>query len=71
MKHWIQSSIKPSVVRRSMRVALIVGTILVIINQGDKLVEGRLDSVIILKILLTYLVPYLVATYAAVAALKQ
>ena len=71
MKHWIQSSLEPGIVRRSFRVALIVGTLLVVINQGDRIVEGRLDSLVLAKILLTYLVPYLVATYAAVAALKQ
>jgi hypothetical protein len=46
-------------------VALIVGTILNLINQGDSLLAGqRLDFT---KIALTYLVPYLVSTYGAVS----
>ena len=44
---------------------LIVGTILNLINQGDAMLAGLpLD---IVKLLLTYLVPYLVSTYGAVS----
>jgi len=51
--------------RRSLLVALIVGTILNLINQGDALLG--LVSVNWLKIALTYLVPYAVSTYGAVS----
>jgi hypothetical protein len=45
--------------------AIVVGTILNLINQGDALFAGRrLDW---LKMALTYIVPYCVATYGAVA----
>jgi len=51
--------------RRSLLVALIVGTILNLINQGDALFAGTaLDPV---KLLLTYMVPYCVSTYGAVS----
>jgi hypothetical protein len=45
--------------RRSFLVALIVGTILNLINQGDALFGG--------KLVLTFAVPYCVATYGAVS----
>jgi hypothetical protein len=51
--------------RRSLLVGLVVGTILNLINQGDALVAGRRPD--LLKLLLTYLVPYCVATYGAVS----
>ena len=51
--------------RRSFVVALVVGTILNLINQGDALFEG--GHVNIAKIILTYAVPYCVATYGAVS----
>lgn len=52
--------------RRAATVALIVGTILNTINQGDALVTGRpLDW---LKLGLTFLVPYCVSTHGAVTA---
>ena len=45
--------------------AIVVGTILNLINQGDALFGGMaLDW---LKVALTYIVPYCVATYGAVA----
>ena len=51
--------------RRSLIVALLVGTILNVINQGDVLLEG--GDVDVVKLLLTYAVPYCVATYGAVS----
>ena len=52
--------------RRAATVALIVGSVLNAINQGDALVAGRpLDW---LKLILTFLVPYCVSTHGAVTA---
>jgi hypothetical protein len=60
-----QCIIAPGVPRRSLIAAVVVGTILNLINQGDALFAGRpLDW---LKLGLTYIVPYCVATYGAVA----
>jgi len=50
-------------------VAIIVGTILNLINQGDALLTGT--SIVWWKICLTYLVPYCVSTYGAVTALRS
>lgn len=51
--------------RRSLFVALIVGVILNLINQGDALFgDGHLNFT---KIILTFAVPYCVATYGAVS----
>ena len=56
------------VAKNSLVVALIVGTILNVINQGDVLWSGnQLDW---LKALLTYCVPFCVATYGACNALR-
>lgn len=60
-----RSCVAEGIPRRSFFVALIVGTILNLINQGDALVgNGQLDFV---KIILTFIVPYCVATYGAVS----
>lgn len=51
--------------QRSLRIALVVGTVLNLINQGDALLgTAHLDW---FKLGLTYVVPYLVGTYGAVA----
>jgi hypothetical protein len=44
-------------------VALVVGTILNLINQGDRLFSGQSPD--FTKLTLTYLVPYFVSTYGA------
>jgi hypothetical protein len=52
---------------RSVKVALVVGTILVAINHGGALIAGDLDLARLLRICLTYVVPFAVATYATVS----
>ena len=57
--------VSDGVPRRSIVVALIVGAILNLINQGDALFgRGHLK---LTKIILTFVVPYCVATYGAVS----
>ena len=53
--------------RRSLMVALVVGTILNLINQGDALLGDV--SVNWIQLTLTYMVPYCVSTYGAVSVL--
>jgi hypothetical protein len=57
----------PEVVRRAIKVALVVGTALTLINQGDRLIAGMAPGWI--KMALTYLVPYCVSTHGAVTAM--
>jgi hypothetical protein len=58
-------AVSDGVPRRSLWVALIVGTVLNLINQGDLFLSGQgLDFT---KLLLTYMVPYMVSTYGAVS----
>ena len=53
---------------RAITVALVVGTILVAINPGDVVLSGHLTGLVVAKIGLTYLVPFYVSTYSALAA---
>jgi hypothetical protein len=59
-------AIADGVPKRSLIVAAIIGSILNLINQGDVLLlhPGSLDLV---KLTLTFVVPYLVSTYGAVS----
>lgn len=60
---------------RALKVAVLVGTILTCINQGDFLLSGNFEAIKIWKILMTYCVPFCVSTYSsaayAVEAAKQ
>jgi hypothetical protein len=51
--------------RRSFVVAMVVGTILNLINQGDTFLAG--GHLNLTKVILTFVVPYCVATYGAVS----
>lgn len=51
--------------RRSALTALVVGTVLVAINQGTVLAEGHFPLELAWKIPLTYCVPFCVATWGA------
>ena len=66
---WFDVALQPAVVLRSVRVSLLVGTVLIAINQGDLLFNGVLLPDLYWKIPLTYCVPYAVSTYAAVDAI--
>ena len=51
--------------RRSLAIAAIVGTILLAINQGDLLLRHEWPPAFAWKVPLTYLVPFVVATWGA------
>lgn len=58
----------PSLVRRAASIALVVGTVLLLINQGDVVLSGLLPAALFWKVPLTYLVPYFVSTYSTLGA---
>ena len=68
---WMALATSRSVVQRATVVALVVGSILVIINHGDAIVRGDLSAGRLLRIMLTMAVPYCVSTYSSVSALRD
>ncbi len=70
MKVWLSVALRRDIVIRGLKVGVIVGTILVAINQGDMILSGQLDASAAWKISLTYLVPYCVSTYGGVSAIR-
>ena len=56
-------------IMRAIKVSAIVGTILIIINQGDLIAAGGFPP--LWKIMLTYLVPYSVSSYSTAALLTD
>ena len=53
--------------RRSFIVAVVVGTILTLLNQGDIIFAGSWQGSLYWKVPITYLVPFCVATYGALS----
>jgi len=50
---------------RSLKIALIVGTILAFINHYDSISAGTVDGTGFFQIIITYAVPYSVATFGS------
>ena len=57
--------------RRSLYAALVVGTALTALNQGDILLAGHWSGAFYWKIPLTYCVPFIVSTYGALTNVRQ
>lgn len=65
MKLFIKHACDPICVFRSIKVALVIGTIHGLLNHFDEIIEGSLTTTNILQILITYFIPYIVATYGS------
>jgi len=63
---FLSVALRRETIKRSLIVAVIVGTVLNIINQGD-VVSGN-ATFDLLKCVLTYLVPFCVSTYGSASA---
>jgi len=68
--NWMRFAFCREVVVRALKAAACVGPILIAINQGDVILRGELNVACILKIGLTFLVPYSVSTFSSVAVMK-
>ena len=66
----LEISTSSKVVKTAIKVALVVGTVLALINHGDAILHASLTKHSIFQILLTYLVPYCVSTYSSVKAIQ-
>ena len=71
MRAWLAIAFEASVRKRALKVAMLVGSILAVINHGDALLSGDASATVWIKIVLTFVVPYCVATFASVQAIRQ
>lgn len=59
------------VVLRASKIALVVGTLLILINHGQALLNLDITLSRCIQIVLTYCVPYAVSTYSSVQAQRH
>ncbi len=57
--------------KKSIKVSLVVGTILSLVNQGDAILNNTLSLQDALRIFFNFLIPLLVSTYSRLALLKE
>jgi hypothetical protein len=66
MKRFFAVAIEKGTVATSTKVALLVGSVLAMINYGDRIfLRGDMRALDWVKLAVTYCVPYCVATYGA------
>ena len=58
-------------VRRSVVIALGVGSTIIVLNQGDVLLAGAITPLVLIKVLVTPCVPFCVSLFGAYAAYRS
>lgn len=71
MKHTLALALQPSVVKRALKYAVIVGAVLIAINHGDAIMRGDMPLTRLFRMGLTMLVPYVVSTLSSVGAMRE
>jgi hypothetical protein len=66
----VSVALTPRHLKRTLSVALIVGTAFFTMNQLGVIVDGRATAVVWLKALLTYLTPMLVSNFGLLSATR-
>jgi class 3 adenylate cyclase len=70
LRAWAHIAADPLILRRGLVTSLVVGSLLTVINHGDRLAAGSADPDLAWRIGLTFLVPFIVSTLSGVAAIR-
>jgi len=70
-RSWLRLALTPSVIRRGLAYAVIVGAVLIVINHGDAILRGEVSAGRAWRMGLTVLVPYVVSTLSSVGAMRR
>jgi hypothetical protein len=60
---FLEAWMRPKTIKRGAKVSVLVGSVLILINQGPDISEGNYPA--IWQIVLTYLVPFLVSSISS------
>jgi hypothetical protein len=71
VSEWLACCVSKPVIRRAILSALIVGSILVMINHSDALLHGQFDRIRVFRIGLTVMVPYIVSTVSSASTIMS
>ena len=68
---WLRLAAHPATVKRALWTALIVGFVLVAINDGAAILSGHVTRGRLIRMCLTVLVPYVVSTVSSVSTRRE
>lgn len=67
----VGTALSRAALRRTVPAAVVVGSLLTVVNSGPRLARGDVDGWLAFRIVLTVAVPWLNATYGYVAGRRQ
>jgi uncharacterized ion transporter superfamily protein YfcC len=67
----VRVALRWDALRRTLRIALVVGTIFTVLNQAGAIVGGRATVTTWLRVAANYIVPLCVSTFGYVSAVRQ
>ena len=67
MREALRVCLQPEYLRRTLAIAVVVGTVLTAINQGDVIARGDATTTTVVKAALNYLVPFIVSNLGLLA----
>jgi hypothetical protein len=62
---------KKKIIFNAIKVSLVIGTLLNLINNYDAVFHGKISFAICLKVIITYFIPFSVSYYSSRKALSQ
>ena len=68
---FLSLAMRREVAGEALKIAIVVGTVLCLINQTPAYMNDEMSHSNMWQILLTYLVPYCVATYSSVKVMRK
>jgi hypothetical protein len=68
IREWLNIARQRPIVMRGLKYGILVGSILIVINHGNALVDGTVGMTRLIQMMLTMLVPYCVSTASSVGA---
>lgn len=68
---WSHVAFSATVQQRALKVALIVGSLLLAINHADAILKGQIPLSRLLRMILTVIVPYVVSTVSSTGAILE
>lgn len=71
LAEWCRLACQPSVAKRGLKFAVVVGALLIAINHIDTIIRGELQTSNYLKMGLTVMVPYVVSVLSSVGAMLE
>jgi hypothetical protein len=70
-RFWYVTCSRRANLRRTVRIALVVGTVLTAINQGDVLLGGEGTPATAIKIPINFLVPFVVSNLGVISGARN